>query len=117
MCGWSQLHDTNGFDSEAGKGSTFYITPSAIGWCVRGGLCLGIAAMSEGGKANIGTTEFARSRLPRSLLIAHSAAADAGFGYISFERIAVVQRIGWSENESLLCLICRHPFFEKARTS
>lgn len=31
------------------------------------------------GKASIATTGFARSRLPRSLLIAHSATADAGF--------------------------------------
>jgi hypothetical protein len=31
------------------------------------------------GKANTATTAFARSRLPRSLLIAHSADADAGF--------------------------------------
>jgi len=31
------------------------------------------------GKANTATTMFARSRLPRSLLTAHSVDADAGF--------------------------------------
>ena len=31
------------------------------------------------GKANTATTAFARSRLPRSLLIAHYADAAAGF--------------------------------------
>ena len=31
------------------------------------------------GKSTIATTAFARSRLPRSLLTAHSAAADVGF--------------------------------------
>jgi hypothetical protein len=44
-------------------------------------------------KTNLGTTTFARSRLPRSLLIAHYAVADAGFVEglnSSFERIAVV---------------------------
>ncbi len=35
--------------------------------------------LSYAGKANTATTAFARSRLPRSLLIAHSADVAAGF--------------------------------------
>jgi hypothetical protein len=45
----------------------------------------GLADLSEWlvcrGKASTATTAFARSRLPRSLLIAHSAAVAAGFGH------------------------------------
>jgi hypothetical protein len=67
------------------------------------------------GKASTATTTFARSRLPRSLLIAHSAAAGAGFVEVSdggFARKEIV----CTENLELTKLsfhpICGYLFFE-----
>ena len=73
-------------------------------WCRRligyqrkaGLLRFGLADLSEKrvcrGKANTATTAFARSHLPRSLLIAHSVAAAVGFVGVSdggFERVEI----------------------------
>jgi len=74
----------------------------------------------DSSKPNTATTAFARSRLPRSLLIAHSAAADAGFVWVWIYQLWAKSSCSDQalvKNESLLCLICRYSIFRDPNKS